>query len=237
MFQSNKQYIDFLTKSGVHTFLQEKPNNLLIDREIDIKIANKKYGKSLHEIYEISDLVSVIANHDSPRKKTAKKLALNDGNLKSNLMIIGEAPGKEENEQGKPFVGEGGKLLNKMLSAIELDRKDIYITNIIPWRHPQDKMPSNEEILEFMPYLQRHIEIITPSYIYLLGSTATKTTLSTSQSLDKLRGKWHKYKSINMNNSIDVLVSYHPDFLLKKPSFKQESWNALQILQKKLNKN
>ena len=235
MFQSNKEYIDFLIQSGVHTFLQETPNNLLKKKENNNKTVENKHNKNLHEINKISDLVSLIANHNSLRKKTANKFVLNEGNIKSKLMIIGDSPTEKEEEEGRPFAGEVGQLLNRMLSAIHLERENIYITNVIPWKHPKNENSTEEEILEFMPYLQRQIEIIKPSYIYLLGPTAVKTILSTPLHLDKLRGKWHQYKSINLDTPVEVLVSYHPSFLLKSPNYKKEAWIDLQMLQKKLN--
>lgn len=237
MFQSNKEYLEFLEWSGVHSFLQETPNNFIKDNQIDRKIAKNKDIKRLDEIAEIKDLIPLIINHNSILKKTAKNLVLYDGNLKSNLMIIGEAPGHEEDVQGLPFVGRAGQLLNKMLSAIQLKREDIYITNAVPWRPPQNRTPTDQEILEFLPFLQRQIEIIKPKFIYLLGATAAKAILSTPLSLGKLRGDWHEYKSINMNTAVKVLVSYHPAFLLRSPSFKKEAWSDLQMLQKKLNEN
>ncbi len=237
MFQPNKKYIEFLIQSGVHTFLKETPNNLIKDKEIHKEITQNNDIKNLDQITNINDLIPLIANHQSSLKKTAKKLVLFDGNTKSKLMIVGEAPGQEEDEQGLPFVGRAGQLLNKMLSAIQLDRKDIYITNAVPWRPPQNRTPTDEEILEFLPFLQRQIEILKPEFIYLLGTTAAKAILSTPLSLGKLRGKWHEYKSINMNTSVNVLVSYHPAFLLRSPNFKKEAWGDLQMLQKKLNEN
>jgi len=237
MFQSNKEYTEFLSLSGVHTFLKETPNNLINDKEIHKEIAQNNDIENLDQITDIKDLIPLIANHKSALKNTAKKLVLFDGNTKSKLMIVGEAPGQEEDEQGLPFVGRAGQLLNKMLSAIQLDRKDIYITNAVPWRPPQNRTPTNEEIIEFLPFLQRQIEILKPEFIYLLGTTAAKAILSTPLSLGKLRGKWHEYKSINMNTSVNVLVSYHPAFLLRSPNFKKEAWSDLQMLQKKLNEN
>ena len=151
--------------------------------------------------------------------------------------IIGEAPGKEEDEQGLPFVGSAGQLLNKMLSAIQLERKNIYITNTIPWILPQNRAPKDQEILEYLPFLQRQIEILKPKIIYLLGTTAVKAILSTPLNLSDLREKWHDYKSINMNTSVKVLVSHHPSTLLQSPKLKKEAWSDLQMLQKKLNEN
>ena len=237
MFQSNKEYIEFLIQSGVHTFIKETPNNLLKNNEIHKELSEQKGIKKLDEITEIKDLIPLISSHKSSLKNTAKKLVLFDGNIKSNLMIIGEAPGQEEDEQGIPFVGRAGQLLNKMLSAIKLDRKEVYVTNVVPWRPPQNRTPTDEEILDFLPFLQRQIEIIKPTFIYLLGTTAAKAILSTPLSLGKLRGKWHEYKTINMNASVNVLVSYHPAYLLRSPNYKKKAWSDLQMLQKKLNEN
>ncbi len=237
MFQSNKEYIEFLMQSGVHTFLKETPNKLIQDQKVKKDIGEIKDTKRLDEIKEIKDLIPLILNHDSELKKTAKKMVLFDGNTKSKLMIIGEAPGQEEDLQGIPFVGRAGQLLNKMLSAIQLKRTDVYITNVVPWRPPQNRAPTDQEIIEFLPFLQRQIEIIKPQFIYLLGTTAAKAVLSTPLSLGKLRKDWHEYKSINMDISVKVLVSYHPAFLLRSPNFKKEAWSDLQMLQKELNDN
>ena len=152
-------------------------------------------------------------------------------------MIIGEAPGREEDEQGKPFVGQAGQLLNKMLAAINLQRENVYITNVVPWRPPNNRTPTSEEILQCLPYLQKHIEIIKPNFLLLLGATAAKAILSTPLSISKLRNKWHIYTSINLSIKIKTLVSYHPAFLLRSPNFKKEAWSDLQMLQKKLNEN
>ena len=237
MFQSNKEYKNFLIQSGVHTFLKDTPNKLLENQQNQPKSKEKKDLKKLDEINKIQDLIPLISNHKSALKNNAKKMVLYDGNVNSHLMIIGEAPGQEEDEQGIPFVGRAGQLLNKMLSAINLDRKDIYITNVLPWRPPQNRTPTDKEILEFLPFLQRQIEIIKPQILYILGTTAAKAILSTPQSLGKLRGKWYEYKTISLESTIDVLVSYHPAFLLRSPNYKKEAWSDLQMLQKKLNEN
>ena len=237
MFQSNKEYIEFLTYSGVHTFLKEIPNNLIKDKKNHEKLEKDKDIKELGEITNIKDLIPLISNHKSTLKNTAKKLVLFDGNTKSNLMIVGEAPAEEEDIQGLPFVGKAGQLLNNMLAAIQLNRKDIYITYAVPWKLPQNRTPTDDEILEFLPFLQRQIEIIKPKFIYLLGTVAAKAILSTPLNLSKLRGKWYEYKSINMDISAKVLVSYNPTFLLRSPNFKKEAWSDLQMLQRKLNEN
>ena len=120
------------------------------------------------------------------------------------------------------------------LAAIKLERDDVYITNVIPWRPPNNRTPSNEEILQCLPFVQRHIELVNPKFILLLGSTATKAILSTSLSIAKLRGNWHDYKSLNLNRTIQCLATYHPAFLLRSPNYKKQSWEDLQILQQKI---
>ena len=149
-------------------------------------------------------------------------------------MIIGEGPGQKEDEQGIPFVGDAGELLNKMLRAINIKRSDVYITNVVPWRPPNNRTPTEDEILECLPILQKQIEIINPKLIFLLGKTAAKAILTTPLQLSKLRKVWHTYKTINMNKNVNVLVSYHPAFLLRSPEFKKEAWIDLKILEKKI---
>ena len=222
MFQSNKEYIDFLIQSGVHTFLKETPNNLLETKELKEKSLIKKDIKELGEINEIKELISLISNHQCPLKKTAKKLVLYDGDLQSNLMIIGEAPGQEEDEQGIPFVGKAGQLLNKMLSAINLERKNVYITNVVNYRPPQNRRPTEIEIKRYYPFLVKHIEIINPKILVLLGSTALNAIIGDSEVISKARGKWKKLKIGNCNT--DVICSFHPAFLMRQPEQKKYAW-------------
>ena len=229
MNQSNKEYLNLLIYSGVKYFYKETPNNLFDNGNLVISHNN------LSEIKNIENLIKIVESYDSPLKKNANKTVVCDGNKKAKLMIIGEAPGKDEDQIGKPFVGQAGQLLNKMLTAINIKREDVYITNVIPWRPTNNRTPTEDEILEFLPFLQRQIEIIQPKIIYLLGATAAKAILSTTLSISKLRKKWETYKSINLNNSVAVLVSYHPAFLLRSPDYKKKAWEDLQILQKKLN--
>ena len=122
-----------------------------------------------------------------------------------------------------------------MLAAINLQREDVYITNVIPWRPPNNRTPTSEEILQCLPYLQKHIEIIKPNFLLLLGATAAKAVLSTPLPISKLRNKWHIYTSINLSIKIKTLVSYHPAFLLRSPASKKEAWKDLQFLQKDMN--
>ena len=233
MNQSDKKILEYIKNSGLNYFLRDSPINWFEKSSKNTLIQNKNgdnYKKT-----QIQKIIQDIKNHKSILQKSAKNLVMYDGNLSAKVMFIGEAPGKDEDEQGVPFVGRAGQLLNKMISAIKLKREDVYITNVINWRPPDNRTPTDEEILEFLPYLQQQIEIVNPDYIFLLGGVATKAILATPLSLGKLRGKWHEYKSLQLNKKIYTIASYHPAFLLRSPQYKKASWEDLQMLQKKLN--
>ena len=228
MNQSNKRNLEFIKNSGINYFLQETPRNWFENNTKSIKNTdNDKTDKS-------DQIIQKIKSFDTPLKNSAKNLVVYDGNLNAQVMFIGEAPGKDEDEQGLPFVGRAGQLLNKMLTAIKLSREDVYITNVVNWRPPENRTPSDEEILQFLPFLQQQIDLVNPDFIFLLGGVATKAILSTPLSLGKLRGSWHEYQSLQLNKTIYTIASYHPAFLLRSPQFKRASWEDLQMLQKKL---
>ena len=231
MNQSNKRNLEFIKNSGINYFLQETPRNWFENNTKSIKNTdNDKTDK-------IDQIIQKIKSFDTPLKNSAKNLVVYDGNLNAKVMFIGEAPGKDEDEQGLPFVGRAGQLLNKMLTAIKLTREDVYITNVVNWRPPENRTPSDEEILQFLPFLQQQIDLVNPDFIFLLGGVATKAILSTPLSLGKLRGSWHEYQSLQLNKTIYTIASYHPAFLLRSPQFKRASWEDLQMLQKKLHEN
>ena len=232
MNQSNKKNLEFIVNSGVNYFLQDSPRNWFEkEKKVELPLANVDTGdkKSLIEV-----VIKDLKNHQSSLQKTAKNLVVYDGNLNAKVMLIGEAPGRDEDEQGIPFVGRAGQLLNKMLLAIKLRREDVYITNVVNWRPPDNRTPTDDEILEYLPFLQRQIDIVKPKFIFLLGGIAAKAILSTPLALGKLRGKWHEYKSLNLEESILTIASYHPAFLLRSPQYKKHSWEDLQMLQEKL---
>ena len=232
MNQSNKKNLEFIVNSGVNYFLQDSSRNWFEnDKKVELPYANIDTGakKSLIEV-----IIKDLKNHQSSLQKTAKNLVVYDGNLNAKVMLIGEAPGRDEDEQGIPFVGRAGQLLNKMLLAIKLQREDVYITNVVNWRPPDNRTPTDDEILEYLPFLQRQIDIVQPKFIFLLGGVAAKAILSTPLALGKLRGKLHEYKSLNLEESILTIASYHPAFLLRSPQYKKQSWEDLQMLQEKL---
>ena len=232
MNQSNKKNLEFIVNSGVNYFLQDSPRNWFeSEKKVELPHSNIETDDKKSQI-EI--IIKDLKDHQSSLRKTAKNLVVYDGNLNAKVMLIGEAPGRDEDEQGIPFVGRAGQLLNKMLLAIKLQREDVYITNVVNWRPPDNRTPTDDEILEYLPFLQRQIDIVQPKFIFLLGGVAAKAILSTPLALGKLRGNWHEYKSLNLEESILTIASYHPAFLLRSPQFKKQSWEDLQMLQEKL---
>ena len=232
MNQSNKKNLEFIINSGVNYFLQDSPRNWF---ENEKKLQQSGFNKDTGDKKtQIDEVIKDLQNHKSSLQKMATKLVVYDGNLNAKVMLIGEAPGRDEDQQGIPFVGRAGQLLNKMLLAINLKREDVYITNVVNWRPPDNRTPNDNEILEYLPFLQRQIDIIKPKFIFLLGGVAAKAILSTPLALGKLRGKWHEYKSLNLEQGIPTIVSYHPAFLLRSPQYKKHSWEDLQMLQEKL---
>ena len=232
MNQSNKKNLEFIKNSGVNYFLQDTPRNWF-------KSASKssKSSKNINndKFLKMQKIVEKIKSFDTSLKNSAKNLVIYDGSIDAKVMFIGEAPGRDEDIQGLPFVGRAGQLLNKMLAAINLSRDEVYITNVVNWRPPDNRTPTDEEILAYLPFLQQQIDVVNPNYIFLLGGVAAKAILSTPLPLGKLRGKWHEYHSLNLNKKILTIASYHPAFLLRSPQYKRASWEDLQMLEKKLN--
>ena len=168
-------------------------------------------------------------------KKTATQLVFSDGNPKSNVMIIGEAPGAEEDRLGKPFCGASGKLLDKMLASINLDRNTVYITNVIPWRPPGNRTPNENEINLMKPFLMRHIEIVAPKMLVSVGGSASKAILDIEGGILRYRGVW---KEIKLSNSlvIPIIPTLHPAYLLRAPNQKKLAWEDLKSIRSKLEK-
>ena len=165
-------------------------------------------------------------------KKNATNIVFSDGNPNSKVMIIGEGPGANEDKEGKPFVGRAGKLLDKMLGSIKLNRKNVYISNVVNFRPPQNRRPTNEEINRYLPFLEKHIEIINPKILLLLGSTALNAIIGNEIVISKARGKWI-YKKIG-NIETNVIASFHPAFLMRQPDQKRYAWEDLKMIRKKI---
>lgn len=166
-------------------------------------------------------------------KKTASNTVFSDGNPESDVMLIGEAPGADEDRIGKPFVGQAGQLLDRMFAAINMTREnDFYITNVLPWRPPGNRKPTDQECEMCLPFLKRHIELIKPKIIVLIGGTSASAILNTQTGITKLRGKWYDYTL--GEEKIPLMPIFHPAYLLRQPHCKKQAWHDLLAIKEKL---
>tara|TARA_B100000575_G_scaffold10828_1_gene7919 strand:- start:684 stop:1340 length:657 start_codon:yes stop_codon:yes gene_type:complete len=214
--QNNKNIFDFYQSSGIYDriIFKNKNNNNHLTIE---KLVKKTL--SLGNIYN----------------KRNDQLVFSDGNSKSKIMIIGDAPGISDEINKKPFSGDVGLLLNKMLKAINLDRTKVYLTNIINFRLPDNKKLSDNDIKIFKPLIYEHIEIINPKLIMLFGTSTLKTFFNNEESISKVRGKWLDLKI--KNNTYICMLSFHPNFLLNQPSQKINSWQDLKEFKNRIDKD
>jgi len=157
-------------------------------------------------------------------KKTATNLVFADGNPESRLMLIGEAPGRDEDRQGLPFVGVSGQLLDLMLAAIGLNRTKVYITNILFWRPPGNRTPTPAEIAACLPFVERHMALVQPSYLLLLGGLSAKTLLARREGITRLRGLWANIAVPGLDAPLPALATLHPAYLLRQPAQKRLAW-------------
>ncbi len=176
---------------------------------------------------------SIINQKNCDLKKHAQNIVFSDGNPKSKIMLIGEAPGANEDQEGLPFVGRAGQLLDKMLSAINLDRKKVYISNIVNYRPPENRRPTEAEIKRYLPFISKHIEIINPKILVLLGSTAMNALIGDAIVISKMRGKWMEKQFGSCKTS--VIITFHPAFLMRQPAQKKLAWIDLKMIRDKKN--
>ena len=191
-------------------------------------------GAALAGITSLADLQSGLAKlDDCPLKHTASNLCFADGNPGARLMIIGEAPGRDEDRMGVPFVGADGQLLDKMIASIGLDRASVYLTNLLPWRPPGNRSPTGEETAMLLPWLFRHVQLARPEFVLLLGGAAAKLVLGSHDGIMKLRGRW---RDVDFGDGVPrpVLASLHPAYLLRSPAQKRRAFEDLLLLAKRL---
>lgn len=165
-------------------------------------------------------------------KRSATNLVFADGNPGASVMVIGEAPGEEEDRQGVPFVGRSGKLLDAMLAAIGLDRDRVYITNVLPWRPPGNRPPTGAEVAVCQPFVERHIALVAPKLLLFLGGAAAKTLLGQTTGITRLRGKWYDYRW-SAEGCAQATAIFHPAYLLRSPEQKRLAWRDLLMVKNK----
>jgi len=211
---------DYVFNSNPINRLKKKINNPSKQNENK----DKKLIKLKEEINSIQDC---------KLKNNASKIVFADGNIQSSIMIVGEGPGEKEDELGKPFVGDAGNLLNKMLKAIKIERKKIYITNVVNYRPPNNRKPEQSEINRYSKYLKEHISIIDPKILILMGSTAMEAILGSNKRISMERGQWKDV--IIKQKNYKTIITFHPAYLLRKPDQKKFSWEDLKIIRKEIN--
>ncbi|SHI58738.1 DNA polymerase [Roseomonas rosea] len=179
-------------------------------------------------------LRDALAALNHPLRETAGNLVLSDGVADSGLVLIGEAPGADEDRQGKPFVGVSGKLLDRMLASIGIERaRNAYLTNILPWRPPGNRTPTDAEMNLYTPFVMRHLALVRPHHIVLLGGTATKALLRRNEGITRLRGRWHSLEVPGLG-PVPTLATLHPAYLLRQPAGKRDAWTDLRLLKRAL---
>jgi DNA polymerase len=183
----------------------------------------------------LDDLRAVIEDFDGcALKKTATKTVFTDGNPEARIVLIGEAPGAEEDRRGLPFVGPSGKLLDRMLASIGLDRSMVLISNTVYWRPPGNRPPTPQETAVCLPFVERLMEIVDPDVVVALGGAAAKSVLARSESVGRLRGRWFAYATPKMPRPAQATAIYHPAYLLRTPAQKRNAWADLRAIRRKL---
>jgi len=224
-FDFNNIYDNFSSMNNKRNII-EKDHKVILEK-IFLKKSASTVDLNWYNSQNIDELMNCISNcKECELGNSRKNFVFGKGNHKAEIMIIGEAPGADEDDQGEPFVGRAGQLLTKMLEAIELQRDDVFIANILKCRPPNNRRPSADEIRECEPYLQKQIEIIKPKLILVLGLTAVSSLLKKDYKMSEIRGTVMDYRGIKL------LISYHPAALLRNPAWKKPAWEDLQLLKK-----
>jgi uracil-DNA glycosylase len=257
-----KQLLNFYLESGVDCALAEQPVDRLADpvrsaaaaepapaspatpvspaapairREVVLapEVAIASAREMARTAPSLDALRALLENFDGcALRSTATRLVFADGNPQARIMFVGEAPGRDEDLEGLPFVGRSGKLLDRMIAAIGLDRSTAYIANVIPWRPPGNRTPTPQETQICLPFIRRQIELVNPDVLVTLGNPSTQALLSTRDGIMKTRGKWFDYDT--GSRIIRAMATFHPAYLLRSPSYKRMSWQDLRAMARAL---
>ena len=206
--------------------------NLIYNNKAINRYKKDNFEISTDKADNLKKLKNLILNlKNCSLKSSATNMVFSDGNPKSKIMLVGEAPGSNEDQEGLPFVGRAGALLDKMLASINLDRKSVYISNIINYRPPDNRKPTDEEMIRYLPIIKKHIEIISPKILILLGSTAMNALIGDDTVISKVRGQWIEKEFGHCKTS--VIVTFHPAFLMRQPTQKKLAWVDLKNIRDK----
>jgi uracil-DNA glycosylase len=218
-------FTEYHTLINTDLLLSNSPIKRKLNNDLNLIV-----GTKVQKLKKLKDKIKLIKNCEL--KNSATNIVFADGNISAKIMIIGEGPGANEDIKGLPFVGRAGKLLDKMLESIKLDRNKVYISNVVNYRPPSNRRPTEDEIKRYLPYLVKHIEIINPKILVLLGSTALNTLIGSTEVISKARGKWIQK---NIGESIPwIIASFHPAFLMRQPEQKKLAWIDLKLIRDKI---
>ena len=229
MIVKDKNQNDIMHSDLINSFEIE----YIFDNKPIKRFKNKPTIENINSSLE--NLKSKILNiNNCDLKKNAKQIVFSDGDFNSSVMIVGEGPGQKEDEIGKPFVGDAGQLLNKMLNAINIKRESVYITNVVNYRPPNNRKPEAAEINRYSEFLREHVSIIDPKILILMGSTAMESLFGSKIKISKERGVW---KEVIINNKTYLtMITFHPAYLLRQADQKKYSWADLKEIRKKIDK-
>jgi len=256
-----RELLAFYLEAGVDCALLEEPPNRLLDPEIaaqptdvpsrpanrpaavtaraplpaapapDVAIASAR--EAARTAPTLAALRALLETFDGcALKQTATRLVFADGNPQARIMFVGEAPGRDEDLEGVPFIGRSGKLLDRMIGAIGLDRTTAYITNVIPWRPPGNRDPSPQETQICLPFIKRQIELVDPDVLVCLGKPSSQAVLELKDGIMRTRGRWHSYDT--GTRTIRAMATFHPAYLLRQPIHKRLVWQDLRAIAKAL---
>ena len=243
-----KQLLEWYLEAGVDETIAEKPINRMAARKKKVESETPHAAPSARQSFRVvapSDAISearkladqvktlkelkeaVRSFEGCALKKTATNTVFADGNPRANVMLIGEAPGSQEDQQGIPFCGPSGMLLDKMFAAIGIDRNNVYISNTLFWRPPGNRQPSKEELAICEPFVQKHIALINPALLIACGGVAVGSLLKKEQGITRLRGHFHEYTNPYLSNPLPIAVLFHPSYLLRQPGQKRLAWHDM----------
>ena len=229
--QNTNFNLQLLNSIGSNYIFDENPINRLKSNTSDLKV--KDNAKVVDKEKELAELkIQINSIEDCSLKDNSKKMILGDGNINSSIMLIGEAPGLEEDSIGLTFSGEVGVLLKKMLAAINIKKESIYSTYTVNFRPPEDRKPTSTEIKRYSQFLQKHISIIKPKIIILMGSTAMESLTGLNSKISIERGKWKEI--IVQNTTYSTIITFNPSYLLRVPENKKYSWEDLKKIKQKI---
>ena len=229
--QNTNYDTELLNSVGSNFIFDKDPINRLINSTNNLKTDDNPGGMNKRiELNKLKDEINSIK--DCNLRNNSKKIVLGDGNINSPIMIIGEAPGIEEDNAGLTFIGEAGDLLKKMLIAIDIKKQNIYTTYTVNFRPPEDRKPNATEIKRYSQFLQKHISIINPKIIILMGTTAMESLTGLNSNISIERGKWKEV--IVKNTNYNVIITFNPSYLLRAPENKKYSWDDLKKIKQKI---